>query len=171
MVNWVIDSQVGGGQAITEVSTTARHPLGTIVQGHDQDGTYGGAEFIYLLGVASTIVGSVVSYNSTAGQTTLAVGGKNLPRSVAVAMSANVASRYGWYQISGVAAMAKKATSSFAAGIALGLNSASSAGFVIASGSGKEIQGCLLAAVASAKSDVLTCLCVINRPHIQGRIS
>lgn len=158
-----------GAQPIAETSTTKKHNIGEIQQATDP--TYGNGEFIYLLGVASTIVGSVVSYNATTGQTTLAVGGKRLPRPVAVAMSANVASQYGWYQISGVAALAKKAASSFASGIALGLNSASSAGFVIASGTGKEIQGCLLAAVASAKSDVLTCLCVINRPRIQGRIT
>lgn len=156
-------------QAIDETSTTKKVPIGQIVQARDP--TYGVGEFIYLLGVASTAVGNVVSYNATTGLTTLAVGGKRLPRSIAVAMSANVADQYGWYQISGVAAVAKKATSSFASGIALGLNSASSAGFVIASGTGKEIQGCLLAAVASAKSDVLTCLCVINRPHVQGRIT
>lgn len=156
-------------QKIADTSTTKKVPIGTIVQAWDP--TYGVGEFIYLLGVASTIVGSVASYNATTGQTTLAVGGKRLPRNVAISMSANVANQYGWYQISGVAAVAKKAASSFAAGIALGLNSASSAGFVIASGTGKEIQGFLLAAVASAKSDVLTCLCVINRPRVQGRIT
>jgi hypothetical protein len=166
---YTIIDPILGSQPIADTSTTEKHPVGLIVRANDP--TYGGGEFIYLIGVASTIVGSVVSFNSTTGQTTLAVGGKRLPRNVAIAMSANTAALYGWYQISGVAVVAKKAASSFASGIALGLNSASSPGFVIASGTGKEIQGFLLAAVASAKSDVTTCLCVINRPRIQGRIT
>jgi hypothetical protein len=158
-----------GAQAIAETSTTAKHHLGEVVQAVDP--TYGVGEFIYLKGVASTVVGNVVSYNSTTHTTTLAVGGKRLPRSLAVAMSANVANQYGWYQISGIAVVSKKVGTSFASGVAIGINSASSAGFVIASGTGKEIQGCLVAAVASAKSDVTTVLAVINRPRIQGRIT
>jgi hypothetical protein len=48
-----------GGQAISDTSTTAKHPLGTIVQAKDLASTdYGVGEFIYL-GVASTVVGSV----------------------------------------------------------------------------------------------------------------
>jgi len=63
-----------------------------------------GNEFIYLKGVASTVVGSVVTYGLTASsafQTALSVTGAKGP--VAVAMAATVASTFGWYQIYGAA--------------------------------------------------------------------
>ena len=102
MVNWVIDTpSVSGGQPITNISTTQRHPLGTIVQAHDQDDSYGAGEFVYLAGVASTAVGSWVHYNMDDGSTALTVADAVGP--VAVAMAATVASTYGWYQINGKA--------------------------------------------------------------------
>ena len=67
--DWKVTTPVVGVQPITEVSATARHPLGTIVRAKDP--TYGEGEFIYLLGVASTVVGSCVTYNATTWQTTL----------------------------------------------------------------------------------------------------
>jgi|TARA_R110000824_G_scaffold65649_1_gene170853 hypothetical protein len=89
-----------GGQAIDAVSASAKHPLGQIVQAKDLASTeYGQGEFIYLVGVASTVVGSVVTYD--AGGFTTALAAANAVGGIAVAMSANVASRYGWYQISG----------------------------------------------------------------------
>lgn len=88
-----------GTQAIADTSTTKNHPLGTIVDADDP--TYGAGEFIYLLGVASTAVGSWVTYNLDDGSTTLLAANAIGP--VGVAMSANVASQYGWYQISGKA--------------------------------------------------------------------
>lgn len=89
-------------QAIADTSTTQQHPLGTIVRGRDE--TYGEGEFIYLKGVASTAIGSLVDYDNNALTTTLspATGGTG---PVAVSMSANVASQFGWYQIGGVAAV------------------------------------------------------------------
>ena len=88
-----------GTQAIANTETTQAHPLGTIVQATDP--TYGSGEFIYLKGVASTAVGSWVTYNMDDGTTTLLAANAIGP--VAVAMSANVASQYGWYQIQGKA--------------------------------------------------------------------
>ena len=88
-----------GAQPIAETSTTQRHALGTIVQAEDP--TYGAGEFIYLAGVASTAIGSWATYNLDDGTTTLLVANAIGP--VGVAMSANVASQYGWYQISGKA--------------------------------------------------------------------
>jgi len=73
-------------------------PLGSIVRGVDP--TYGEGEFILLKGVASTVVGDAVVYDSTF-TTTRTVAASRGP--VAVALSANVASQYGWYQISGLA--------------------------------------------------------------------
>lgn len=89
-------------QRIAETDTTQNLPLGTIVQAKDTDSTaYGVGEFIYLKGVASTAVGSWVTYNADDGSTTLLAANAIGP--VAVAMSANVANQYGWYQISGKA--------------------------------------------------------------------
>jgi hypothetical protein len=73
--------------------------LGDIVRAVDP--TYGVGEFIYLKGAASTGVGSWVTYNTDDYSTTLLAANAIGP--VAVAMSACVASEYGWYQISGKA--------------------------------------------------------------------
>ena len=99
-----------GYQAIADTSTTvgAAHPLGTIAQASDS--TYGGGEFIYLKGLAATAIGSWVTYNSDDNTTALLAANAIGP--VAVAMSANVASKYGWYQIGGKAV--GKALASFA---------------------------------------------------------
>lgn len=88
-----------GAQPIAVTSTVQNHPLGTIVRATDP--TYGAGEFIYLKGVASTAVGSWVTYNMDNGSTALLAA--NAIGAVGVAMSANVASQYGWYQISGKA--------------------------------------------------------------------
>jgi hypothetical protein len=49
MVNWVIDTpQAAGGQPLLDVATTARHPLGMLVDGHDADSTSTAGEFIYV---------------------------------------------------------------------------------------------------------------------------
>lgn len=135
-----------GHQPVANTDTVQNHPVGTIMQAWDP--TYGSAEFIYLLGVASTEVGSLVTYNATDGQTTLAVPGAGITLPVAVAMSANVASQYGWYQISGLARAHIASATSAAAGIAIG----SSAGTVIAAATSNEIQGAVTAAVSSATS-------------------
>jgi len=102
-----------GIQAIANSSSTQQHPLGTIVKAYDP--TYGEGEFIYLLGVAATVVGSVVTYNGQSSgtptfQTALAPATANLDQPLAVAMSANLAGQYGWYQISGAAVMATNGT-------------------------------------------------------------
>jgi hypothetical protein len=96
---YTIHDTLIGAQPITEVSTVKNHPLGTIVTASDP--VYGGGEFIYLLGVVNTVLGSWVTYNLDDGSTTLLAANAIGP--VAVAMSANVANRYGWYQISGKA--------------------------------------------------------------------
>lgn len=88
-----------GWQPIASTETAQKHPLGTILQASDP--TYGAGEFIYLKGAANTAVGSWVAYNSDDGSTTLLAANAIGP--VAVAMSANVASQYGWYQIGGKA--------------------------------------------------------------------
>ena len=157
---------LAGAQPIATTSTAAAHALGTIVRATDP--TYGEGEFIYLLGVGSTAVGSIVTYDPTTYLTTLSAVGGNIPRAVAVAMSANVASQYGWYQISGQAVCAKTCTISLAAGAAVGVLTT---GLIAGTGSGKEIQGACVAAVASATAGRTTVKVMIARPHKQGRIT
>lgn len=157
---------LAGAQPIANRDTTQKHPLGTIVKATDP--TYGQGEFIYLKGVASTIVGSIVSYDA-AFQTALSTTALNLPRALAVSQSICTASYYGWYQISGQAQAAKLSTTSFAANAAF----AASAGLAIAAVSGLIINGALVAAVASAVSvtapDLVTVM--INRPHSPSDVS
>jgi hypothetical protein len=89
-------------QKIDATSTTINHPLGKIIRASDKDTTnYGSGEFIYLKGVASTVVGSWVLYNPDDFSTSLLAA--NDIGSVAVAMSDCVASNFGWYQIKGKA--------------------------------------------------------------------
>lgn len=80
-------------------------PLGTIVRGDDP--TLGEGEFIYLVGVASTAVGSLVTWDPVNKTTTLAPSTASLNKPLAVATAAVTAHCYGWYQISGAAAVAK----------------------------------------------------------------
>ena len=93
----VKDTSLVGYQPIADTSTTQNHPLGTVTTA--VDATIGGGEFIYLSGIASTAVGSWVTYDADDFSTTLIVA--NAVGPVAVAMSANVADQYGWYQIGG----------------------------------------------------------------------
>lgn len=157
-----------GAQPIAETSTTANpaHPVGTILRATDP--TYGAAEFIYLLGVASTAVGSVVTYNLASHLTALAAVGTNKPQPIAVAMSANVASQFGWYQISGIAIVKKTCTVSLAANAAVGVLTI---GLIAGTGSGKEVQGALVAVVASATAGRTTVQVVLDRPRMQGRVT
>lgn len=89
-----------GVQPIAVTDTVQRHTLGYLVRANDP--VYGGGEFIYLKGIGSTVVGTMVDYDEYLGTTALspATAGTG---SVAVAMSANVANQYGWYQVSGSA--------------------------------------------------------------------
>jgi len=89
-----------GGQAIDANSTEQSHSLGLCVKAVDVASTdYGVGEFIYAKGLAATVVGSVVRYSEDDYVTKLAVA--NDAGSIAVAMSACVASEFGWYQIKG----------------------------------------------------------------------
>jgi hypothetical protein len=100
--NWQHTEGRIGTQPISETSTTQNHPLGTISRAVDRGANANGeGEFIYLKGAASTVAGSWVLYNEDDYTTSLLAA--NDIGQVAVAMSANVANQYGWYQISGKA--------------------------------------------------------------------
>ena len=87
-------------QGIAEIDSAKQAPLGMIVRAVDTGSDDRGVgEFIYLKGVASTAIGSVVLYSADDWSTALASA--NGVGSIAVAMAASVADKYGWYQISG----------------------------------------------------------------------
>lgn len=92
-----------GFQPLNKTSATQKHPLGTIVSAKDDAGA-GMAEFIYLKGVALTTVGDAVTYQSDDYATALLDTDFPVAGKVGIAMSDNVASQYGWYQIRGKAA-------------------------------------------------------------------
>src|SRR4051812_28747180 len=103
---WIINEPRVIPQNIDETLTTQMLPLGTRVRARDTNATnnQGEGEFIYLKGVASTVIGSMVDYDLNAATTTLSPATLGTGP-VAVAMSANVAAQFGWYQIAGVAAV------------------------------------------------------------------
>jgi hypothetical protein len=162
---YFITDTIAGSQNIADTSGVQKHPLGTIV--HATDPTLGGGEFIYLLGVASTTVGSVVEYDTDGFTSGLATVALDVPTPFAVAMSANVAlsvandTGYGWYQIAGIATLVKDSGVSLAPGIIIG----AAAGIAIQVVTGLGIQGAMVAAVASAMSATLSVKVTLNRPH------
>ena len=156
---------------VTMANGTSAIPTPPAVLGQVErafDPTYGAGEFILLVGVASTTIGSLVTYDGTTYQTTLAATTSNQARPVAVAMSANLAGTFGWYQIEGTAVCAKSTSSNFAATVAVGVKSTGKVG---ATGSGKEILGARTANAATVASATTTVTVVMNRPHLQGRIT
>ena len=68
---FIITGGVAGAQPIADTSTVQNHPTGKIVTAKDP--TLGEGEFIYLKGVASTVVGSWVTYKSDDWTTALVV--------------------------------------------------------------------------------------------------
>jgi hypothetical protein len=98
-MTYSVQNPILGVQPIAVTETTAMHPLGTRVQANDP--SYGAGEFIYLEGLADTAVGSWVTFNQDDNSTALLAANAIGP--VAVAMSANVANQYGWYQVYGKA--------------------------------------------------------------------
>lgn len=156
-----------GAQPIANNSTVQNHKLGTIVEAWDD--TYGMGEFIYLLGVASTVVGSVVKYNATTYQTVLVVNTAVQAVPVAVAMSANVASEYGWYQIEGNAVV-KKTAVTVTPQVTLFLSATAGRVKVLAS-AGLQVVGARSANLTTVTSTTSTVVVTINRPHLQSQIT
>lgn len=140
--------------------------LGTIARAYSP--TFGEGEFICLAGVASTVVGSLVTYNTTSYTTTLCPSTANLAQPVAVAMSANAAATtFGWYQLSGVATI-KKTAVKVSPNVALFISA--TAGRVMPTvASGKELLGARSANAATVLSATSTITAILDRPHAQGQ--
>jgi hypothetical protein len=161
-VNAALPSQYQSGQSPLFGQA---HPLGTIIRAYDP--TLGEGEFIYLKGVASTVVGSLVVYNNNAGTTTLAPNTAGLAKSVAVAMAACTAGNFGWYQIGGIATV-KKTAVKVNPNVPIFLSG--TAGRVMpTAASGKEILNAVTVNAATVASATWTILVQINRPFAQGQ--
>jgi hypothetical protein len=131
------------------------------------DPTFGMGEFILLAGVASTAIGSLVTYNTASFTTTLCPVTANLGQPVAVAMSANTSSStWGWYQIGGCGVVAKSTGLGLANNVAVAVNSVGKVGTVA---SGKQILGVRTA--NSTVSATTTVRLIMDRPHMQGRVT
>ena len=151
----------------TSAIPTPPGTLGQVVRAFDP--TYGEGEFILLVGVASTVVGSLVTYNTTTYQTALSPNTANLAQPVAVAMSANLAATFGWYQIGGLAVI-KKTAVAVNAGVSV-FQSATTGRIMPTAASGKAVLGAKSANLATVASTVSTVIVSINRPHMQGQIT
>ena len=148
----------------TSAIPTPPNTLGQVVRAFDP--TYGEGEFILLVGVASTVVGSLVTYNATTYQTTLSANTANQATPVAVAMSANTAGLFGWYQIGGLAVVKKTAV---AVNAQVPVYQSATVGRVMpTAASGKQVLGARSANLATVASTVSTVIVSINRPHLQG---
>ena len=165
---WQITEQYVVTQAIDASETTQAVPFGTIVKAFDD--TYGAGEFIYLKGVGSTVVGSLVTWNSSSFLTTLVPNTANLNNPVAAAMSANAATTsYGWYQVGGLAIIKKTAV---AIGPQVPVYISGTAGRVRGTAaSGKQIVGARSANAATVAAGTSTILVLINRSFAQGAVA
>lgn len=154
---------------VTAGGTTIPTPpctLGTVVRANDP--TYGEGEFVFLKGVANTVVGSVVIYDGTTYLTTLCATTKNQARPIAIAMSANATTAtYGWYQIGGTA-VAVKGTGTVTAKATVAVTTTGKIG---ATNSGIEIQGARGANTTTLTAAITTIPLILDRPHMQGRIT
>lgn len=151
--------------SFTNVDTSANRtiPVGTIVRGFDS--TNGGGEFIYLAGVGSLAIGSLVTWNPVDKTTTLVPNTAKLGYPVAVSMAANTATTsYSWFQISGAASVLKSAAAiAKLARIAI----SGTAGSVLGtSTAGKFV--CNAIAVNSTVSATTFAKVLLNRPYMEN---
>jgi len=166
-MTWRISSPTIGYQRITDTSTTQSHPIGTIVRASDP--TFGEGEFIYLLGVVGTLAGLSVYYDSVTGKTALTStsGVVEGGGPFAVAMSANVASQWGWYQISGNATVLKTATKIDPASNFKVYLSATAGRLMPTSVAGRQVVGARWSTLATVTTTTSTAIVTLNRPAIK----
>lgn len=162
-----VTSASGVSSGSTSVIPTPPNVLGKIVRADDP--TYGEGEFILLLGVAGTEVGSVVKYNATTYQTVLVTNSASQDVPVAVAMSANLAGTFGWYQIGGNAVI-KKTAVAVSPQVTLFLSATAGRVKVLAS-AGLQVVAARSANLATIAATVSTVTVTINRPHLQSQIT
>jgi hypothetical protein len=162
-MSYAFQDDIIGLPPVTRTDTIQHAPLGQIA--HGVDPVLGGGEFIYLAGVAGTTIGSLVSYDQM-NATTILGANPNSGTPLAVAMSANLAGSYGWYQITGNALVNKDGTALVAGGT-VGLGTV--AGTVGAETAGHQVLGAH--AINAAAAGVTQANVQISRPHAQGAIT
>ena len=162
---YTIDTPRLGFQPIAVTETTQKHPLGMLVVATDP--IYGTGEFVYLKGVASTAIGTMVDYDTYLNTTTIspATAGTG---SVAVAMSANVALQYGWYQIEGAAVV--KAPNAMAVGADVFMLAATPGSVDDAAVAGEQILNAKVSTTTGTPGTGFGVI-QINRPFHQGQIT
>jgi phosphohistidine swiveling domain-containing protein len=140
---------------LTDVDSAARNPVGTEMK----DET--GATYVYLQGLASVAAGEFVTYANGA----VIARAKDTPTvgSVAVAMAAIVASKYGWFQVTGTVLVAAIATDSGADGKILVASSTDGRASTTAA-AGKTIFGAFAVGAAASNAGKAQ----LNRPFIIG---
>lgn len=166
-IAWVPVEQEMGLQPIESTQSTQAHALGKIVKAYHS--TYGQGEFIYLLGIGSTVAGSMVIYDGTTYATTLSPNTANQGRPVAVSMSANVASQYGWYAIGGTVPVLKTAVK-VSPKVKVYQSGTTSRVFPTAT-SGKQVLNAISANAATVASATSTVDVLLNRPFMQGQVT
>lgn len=138
---------------------------GQIVQAYDSTGAQGAGEFIFLAGVASTVPGSVVTYDVLNNTTTLWTGTSNSGAPVAVAMSANNAiNQMGWYQIAGAALVNVGTNATAGNPVFYGTSTGTVGGTTQAS---KQVEGATFLTTTTTASG-LQATVLLNRPTVQG---
>lgn len=161
-----------GTQPIATTDTTQRHALGTRISANDP--VYGDGEFIYLKGVASTVVGSLVVYDGASTgtptyQTALSPATTpNDGRPVAVSMSVNVANQFGWYQIAGAAVVLTNGT--LVAGPGKVYTNATAGTVSSSAVAGQQVLGARNDTAVGTPSGNLAVV-LIDRPSLQGAIT
>lgn len=161
---------LAGIQPIAQAATTGtiNHPLGTIVDAFDP--TFGAGKFIYLYGVASNTVGSLVTYNQLTGLTTLSPTTGNKAQPVAVSMNANTSTTTGsWYQVGG-AALIKKTAVKISPAVPVFLSATAGRVKAVAS-AGLQILNAVSINAATVASATSTITVQIEYPFIQGQIT
>lgn len=159
-----------GTQPIAQAATTGtiNHPLGTCVRAYDP--TLGEGEFMYLYGVASNTVGSLVTYNQLTGAVTLSPTTGNKAQGVAVSMNANTSTTTGsWYQVRGCAVI-KKTAVKISPAVPLFLSATAGRVKAVAS-AGLQLLNTVSVNAATVASATSTIQAQIAYPFIQGQIT
>jgi hypothetical protein len=165
-MTWIVTNNRLGVQPIEVTSTVQTCDEGTLVNAYDSSGVQGAGEFIYLKGAANTVVGLTVVFDPVNHTTTLTPNTANLNQPVAVAMSANVAANWGWYQIEG-ATIIKKTAVKVSPNVPV-YQSATIGRVMSTAASGKELMNARTVNAATVLSATSTITVLIDRPFLQG---
>lgn len=95
---YIVSEPIIGAQPIADKSTTAKHPLGFVVEATDS--TYGKGAFMYVKGVASAEAKEWCTWDQHAGA--IVRSAANAKGTVGITVNTLTASYYGWIARKGV---------------------------------------------------------------------